>query len=443
MTTGKPNRLYGGPNKDDSHRLMPQLPNREQFEAFINKQTTVSPEKPFTIFYIKLNHMKTIRYKYGADVSHQLVSHVSGLLFKFLQYDGFLAKMDWHVFAIYLPIVGKKGVLDYTEKLLNLIGQNHLITHYDILLTSNIGTSRFPTDGENSEQLLQHAEVAMQFASEQGRNTFQMYSLQISEKSDRIFYIRNDLHRALVNNELNVVYQPKVHAQSLTITGAEALLRWNHPVWGNISPDEFIPIAEETGLIIPIGEWVLEQVCRQNKAWQEAGYERIPISVNFSIKQIMSKSIYDIVKRILNQSGLDPNYLEIEITESCVADHKALVSNFIRQLNELGVSSALDDFGTGYSAFGFIRDYPIKKVKIDKSFIRHVTKSERHEKVCAGLIHLMHSLETAVVAEGIETREQLHLLQQFNCDELQGYLFNKPLTAGQLEDVIKQGNRSL
>jgi EAL domain-containing protein (putative c-di-GMP-specific phosphodiesterase class I)/CheY-like chemotaxis protein len=292
------------------------------------------------------------------------------------------------------------------------------------------------------QTLIKNADLAMYQAKEQGKNRVRFYTSEMNARSLSRMTMEKYLRRALERNELFLCYQPKVSLQSGRITSMEALVRWQSPELGMISPASFIPLAEETGLIEPIGEWVLETACRQNREWQDAGLPAISVAVNLSACQFRQKNLARVVERILRESKLEPRYLELEITESLVMQNLDRVATILDELKALGTTLSMDDFGTGYSSLSYLKRFPFDKLKIDQSFVRDITSEPDSAAIAKTIIAMAHSLRLKVIAEGVETDGQLNYLRLHNCDEIQGYLFSKPIIAKDFGNLLRE-NRML
>ncbi|MBW2274303.1 MAG: EAL domain-containing protein [Deltaproteobacteria bacterium] len=315
------------------------------------------------------------------------------------------------------------------DRVLNAIRKPFVLEGREVTASASIGIAVFPHDGEDAETLLRNADRAMYWAKGRGRNNYQFYAESMNTAAKRKIELEGRLRRALDDDDLTLHYQPMRNAEGTTVTSAEALLRWEDPDLGPISPAEFIPVAEETGLIVRVGEWVLRTACAQAQAWQEAGYRPIRMSVNLSGRQIRRTTLVESVDRVLRESNLSPAHLELEITESTIMQDDDVTLEAFRELDEMGVGLALDDFGTGYSSLSYLRRFPISRVKIDRSFVNGVPDNKDDTILVAAVIAMARSLGLAVVAEGVETREQADFLRDSGCDELQGYLFSPAVPA--------------
>lgn len=298
-------------------------------------------------------------------------------------------------------------------------------------ISLSLGMSIYPGDGETAEHLIQNADTAVHNAKEQGVE-IRRYIPAMQMKAKERLKLENDLRRALERDEFYLLYQPKVQLETEEIVGMEALLRWNHPKRGIVSPNEFIPLAEDSGLIVPIGEWVLKTACLQNKQWQLAGYQPICVSINLSMRQFLQPNLAGKIHTILTDIGLDPCYVDLEITESMTLD-KETAFDQLKRLKELGVFISIDDFGTGYSSLHYLKDMPIDRLKIDRSFVSEVMEDSNNAAIVSTITSMAHHLKLKVTAEGVENKEQLQFLREQHCHEAQGFLFSKPIQAAEFE----------
>jgi EAL domain-containing protein (putative c-di-GMP-specific phosphodiesterase class I) len=289
------------------------------------------------------------------------------------------------------------------------------------------------------EHLLQNASAALRRARQQGGNSYQFYTTDMNATARKLLALENDLRRSIEREELVLFYQPQVNSETHRIIGMEALVRWRHPERGMISPAEFIPLAEDTGLIVPIGEWVLRTACSQNKTWQNVGFKTLRMGVNLSARQFEQPDLAETVARILRETGLEPRYLELELIESTLMKSAEASIRILHELKRMGVHIAIDDFGTGYSSLSYLRRFPVSKLKIDQSFVREMLTNESDAEIVRAVIALGHSLKLKVVIEGVETEDQLAFLRFFGCDEMQGYLFGKPLPAEAFQELLLAG----
>jgi diguanylate cyclase (GGDEF)-like protein len=328
------------------------------------------------------------------------------------------------------------------KRVLEALRRPFVLDGHEVFATASLGIAVFPFDGEDAETLLRNADTAMYWAKDRGRNNFQFYAKSMNAAAKRKLDLEKRLRRALERQEFSLVYQPVRETGSGRLTGAEALLRWQDPEIGAVSPDEFIPIAEETGLIIQIGAWVLRTACAQHRAWQAAGFRPVRLAVNLSGHQLRQPTFSGTVARNLQETGLSPAHLELEITESAIMQDDDVTITSLRKLDEMGIGLALDDFGTGYSSLSLLRHFPIGRVKIDRSFVREISTNSDDAALTAAIIAMAHSLHLRVVAEGVETPEQAFFLGERGCDELQGFLFSPGIPADEFVRFLEQEKSS-
>jgi EAL domain-containing protein (putative c-di-GMP-specific phosphodiesterase class I) len=319
------------------------------------------------------------------------------------------------------------------------LGKPFPVQGQEFHITASIGISSYPDDGTDMQTLMKNADIAMYRAKEQGKNNFQFYSAQINGHSIERLTLESSLRRALERSEFLLHYQPKLDLGTGRVTGVEALVRWQQPERGLIPPAEFIQLAEETGLIVPIGEWVLKTACAQNKTWQHQGLPPVRVAVNLSARQFAHADLLQDVSQVLKETGLDPAFLEFEITESMVMHNPEHAIVLLNELKAIGIHLAIDDFGTGYSSLGYLKRFPLDSLKIDRAFIRDLPGDSDDVAITRAIIAMAHSLRLSVVAEGVETAEQQDFLLEHDCDEIQGYYFSKPQPAAEIASLL-QGN---
>jgi diguanylate cyclase (GGDEF)-like protein len=324
------------------------------------------------------------------------------------------------------------------KRIISSIEKSFLLTTHEVYITPSIGVAVFPDDGTDIHQLLKHADTAMYHAKESGKNNYQFYSSKMSAHVEEHLKIEALLRKALIKNELTLFYQPQISGFTGKLVGAEALLRWENEEAGNISPDVFIPVAERTGMILDIGEWVIREACRQNKEWQEKRLMPIKVAVNLSGVQFIQKDLCQKVQNILDEVGLLSKHLELEITESTIMQNIDETIHTLNTLKLMGLDIAIDDFGTGYSSLSYLKKFPIKALKIDRSFVMDIPHNEDDVKLTTAIISLAKSLNLKVVAEGVENHAQQQFLAELECDYLQGYLFSKPLSADDFEKLLME-----
>jgi len=308
-----------------------------------------------------------------------------------------------------------------------------------VFITASVGVALYPQDAKDPESLIKSAELAMYRAKESGRNTYQLYTAEMQSRVNERLALESKLRRALERGEFSLHYQPQVDLQSNRIFGCEALIRWNQADLGMIGPTKFIPMAEETGLIVPIGEWVLRTACRQCKAWVDAGLPAVTVAVNISARQFREKNLLQVVTTILADTGLDPRQLELEVTESVIMHDAQQIIADLQAFRDMGVRLSVDDFGTGYSSLSYLKRFPVDRLKIDQSFVRDITTDADDAAIAQAVITLGHTLNLRVIAEGVETPEQLAFLRGNQCDEMQGYLFGKPMPADEFAELLASG----
>ncbi|MGR9087141.1 MAG: putative bifunctional diguanylate cyclase/phosphodiesterase, partial [Gammaproteobacteria bacterium] len=319
------------------------------------------------------------------------------------------------------------------QKTIDLLMQPFSLEGNDIVVTASIGISVYPEDGDTSQTLLMNADAAMYLAKERGKNNYQFYTMEMTARSIERMTIERGLRHALDHYGLLLHYQPLIDAASGRMVNVEALVRWQHPEWGLIEPERFISIAEETGLIVPIGAWVLRTACMQAKDWQTNDGPCGRVSVNLSSRQFLENDLLQTIKEVLDETGLKPSSLELEITEYAVMQDPERTLHVLKQLHQLGVRLSIDDFGTGYSSLNYLRQFPVHSVKIDRSFVQDIPGDESSMTLVRAIIKLAHELNLQVTAEGVETEDQSSFLKRQQCDLLQGYLFSRPHEAGHLE----------
>ena len=407
------------------------LPNRNLLHDRLRQAVFAQREvHPVAVVFIDLDHFKFINDSLGHSLGDQLLATVAERLHSIVRDGDTVARLGGDEFVLILNDQTKGDVIfRVMHRILNRVSEPMTIGDQELCITCSAGVSVYPQDGPDVESLLKNADVAMYRAKERGRNNFQFYTSEMNARANERLALEHNLRRAMERNELLLHYQPKIDVASGRIVGAEALVRWNHPEWGLVQPDRFIPIAEETGLIVPIGEWVLRTACKQNRAWHDAGLPRGAMSVNLSARQFRQETLVKTVGQILSATGMAAEYLEMELTESMVMHNAEAAILSLRGLKSLGVRVSVDDFGAGYSSLSYLRRLPIDTLKIDQSFVHDIADSAAGDGgiLAQAIISLGHSLNLKVVAEGVENETQLMFLRRNRCDEVQGFLFSKPL----------------
>lgn len=427
-----------------NHDDLTGLPNRNLLTDRIQQSILMSRRNhsEVAVFFVDLDNFKFINDSLGHDVGDRLLKIVAERLASCVRSGDTVARQGGDEFVL---LISNQYVSDHATliagNVLKLISQPFRIDEHELVITCSIGISIFPRDGENVLTLVKNADVAMYRAKDQGRNTFQFFTGEMNARSFERMTMEKYLRRALEHNEFLVYYQPKVSLVTGRITSMEALLRWQHPEMGMISPTSFIPLAEETGLIESIGEWVLRTACMQNKAWQDTGLAPLAVAVNLSVRQFWQHNIAGIIGQILAETGLNPCYLELEITESMVMQDVERMTTILKELKNMGISLAMDDFGTGYSSLGCLTRLPFDTLKIDQSFVRDITSNPDNAAIATTVIAMAHSLHLKVIAEGVETEGQLNYLRLHGCDEMQGYYFSRPVTPRALEQLLRDDHQ--
>ncbi|MFD1739628.1 PAS domain S-box protein [Bacillus salitolerans] len=400
-------------------------------------QASMKTDSCFSLLYLDLDNFKYVNDSLGHEVGDKLLQKISGMLRDLVGDKGKAARLGGDEFAIVLRnLVNIDDVEVMAGNIIQMFNQPFKVDQYQFYITTSIGISYFPNGAKDSDTLLKHADMAMYRAKHSGKNTYRIFDEDIQKSNERTFFIQNDLRNALINNELTVHYQPRISTDSEKMVGVEALVRWNHPKLGPISPIEFIPVAEESGWIVQLGEWVLDSACKQLVKWHQQGYTSLSVSVNFSPLQFLQIDLHERVKHIIDKYNVNPNQVEIEITESAVIDQDVGLQENISKLKEIGLQIAIDDFGTGYSSLMFIKKFQVDTIKIDRSFLFNLLDDIGNLKIVSAIINLAKALGLNVVAEGVETCEQLFRLKEMDCKEVQGYYFSKPLPSDELEKNV-------
>lgn len=415
------------------------LPNRVLFQDRLQQviSRAARNQEMAAIMFLDLDRFKSINDTLGHKAGDELLIEVGERLSGCVRGSDTVARLGGDEFTVIIPdVTDVHHVSAVAQKIIEVVAMPFTLEGQEVFVTTSIGISIYPMGGKTVEALTKSADIAMYHAKSQGRNNFQFFRDAAHADTSALFALENHLRRALERNELEVHYQPQVDIETGRITGMEALLRWHHPKQGDIPPSKFIPLAEETGLIHSIGEWVLRQACAQNKAWQDAGYPPMRIAVNLSVRQLKQKNLAEKVAEILDDTGLDPNWLELELTESVVMQNAEEAVGLLNQLKSIGVWLSIDDFGTGYSSLSYLKRFPIDTVKIDKSFIHDVDTNEDDAAISQAIIALANSLRLKVIAEGVENNEQLHFLREHQCCDAQGYFFSRPLPPGAITALM-------
>ena len=423
------------------HDALTGLPNRLHFNEYLNQALAMAKRKRgmLSVMFLDLDRFKLINDTMGHNLGDVLLKDVAERIRHTLREGDTIARQGGDEFLVLLPeIRDEQEVVSVTERILGVFTHPILLDGNEVYMSTSIGISLYPNDGSDMETLVKQADTAMYYAKERGRNNYQFFTAGLNIKANQRLSTENSLRKALVRREFILHYQPQVDIESGSIVGLEALIRWNSAEQGVVPPFSFIPIAEETGLIVPIGEWVLRTACAQNQAWQAQGYPRLPMAVNISARQFREPNFIDLVAGILKETGLDPQWLELEITESSAMANGDASVEMLNHFKKLGVRISIDDFGSGFSSLNFLSRMPIDTLKIDQSFIQDLSTGENGEEVVTAIINLAKNLRLNVIAEGVETNNQKSFLKDMRCDQMQGFLFSKAVTPEEVEKLFDQ-----
>ncbi|MCW8884246.1 MAG: EAL domain-containing protein [Motiliproteus sp.] len=415
------------------------LPNRTLLNDRINQgiSRAIREQHRMAVLFLDLDRFKKVNDSLGHQFGDELLIEVAGRLKSTVRGEDTVSRLGGDEFILLLPEVTGDGAAQVAEKILEVIAAPFQIREHELNITPSIGIAIYPDNGQSVDELLQCADSAMYRAKQNGRNMFRMFQPEMKLHTSRALQLDNALRRAISNNELSVYYQPQVSLEDDRIIGCEALLRWHHPDLGMVPPSEFIPIAEESGQILAIGDWVLNQAVKQNVNWQRAGYPPLVVAVNLSAAQFRHYNLTDRVQEVLDEAGLEPRLLELELTESMTMDDVDSAIRIMDRLHHQGVRLSVDDFGTGYSSLSHLKRFRVHRLKIDQSFVRDISHDVDDESIITAVIRLANSLNLKTLAEGVETHDQLDFLRQQGCDEIQGYLVSKPVPAEEFEQLLK------
>ncbi len=423
-----------------THDALTELPNRMMFSQMLNHaiQAAKRNKRKLAVLFIDLDRFKIINDTLGHEAGDELLKTIATRFKQTLRAMDVVARLGGDEFVILVEEVENSGQLvTVAQKILSVAMKPVLLMGEECRVTASIGISMYPKDGEDEQVLMKTADKAMYFAKEEGKNNYQFYSETMKSQSIEQLSLETHLRLALERKELSLNYQAKLDFRTGAITGVEALLRWHSPVLGDVTPTQFIPVAEETGLIIPIGRWVIRTACAQNVAWHQRGLPPVCISVNLSLRQLRDENLIEDIKTALVDSGMAPHLLELEITESMVMHNPVRMVEILTKIKDMGVRLAIDDFGTGYSSLAHIKRFPIDTIKVDRSFIRNVPEDYEDKAIIEAIISMGQTLSLTVVAEGVETQEQMNYLKEHSCHEMQGYYFSKPVSADEFANLLK------
>ncbi|SDJ24859.1 sensor domain-containing protein [Salimicrobium halophilum] len=420
------------------HDTLTGLPNQRHFTESIAEvlQEAEEHDEEFSIFFLDVDRFKFINDYLGHHMGDTLLQMMATRLEITLGHRGTLFRYGGDEFIILAHPSDEEKTKEIAEDLIKETAKTYDLKGFESVSTVSVGISMYPAHGTSTETLIRRADNAMYHAKNSGKNNYQFYSPKVQKPSASL-KTESFLYKALKKEEFHLVYQPQVAGNEEEVIGIEALLRWNNEELGTVSPGEFIPIAEETGLIVPIGEWVLEEACRQNKAWQDQGFPPLTVSVNLSMRQFYHTNLVSTIAEILYKTGLSARWLELEITES-MAIHADEAVAILKDLKDIGVKIAIDDFGTGYSSLSYLKKFSIDQLKIDQSFVRDINSDSDDNDIITTIISLGHNLGLEVIAEGVETKEQLEFLKKHGCHKYQGYYFGKPAEAEIISPMIRK-----
>ncbi len=420
---------------------MTGLPNRTLFQMKLTESLSRAKEdeKLVGICYLDLDGFKLVNASFGREFGDMLLMQVAERISRNLPEHMMVARMEGDEFALLLHTVdSEEKLLEFARHLLKSIEEPYELKGFPVHITASIGLVTNRNEQDDGYTLFKKADMALFKAKENGKNDCMLYSDSWSNSSFERLKLQHEMYRAIQRREFVLHYQPQYDLKSGIMVGVEALVRWNHPVRGLLAPGAFIPLAEESGMIVQIGDWVLEEACRQNKEWQDAGLAKIPVSVNLSIRQFLQHDLASRIAEVLETTGLEPKYLDLEITESMTID-VGHITRCLLEITNLGVGISVDDFGTGYSSFHYLKNFPIDRLKIDRSFVRDIQQDPSDAEIVAAIIAMAHNLNIQVIAEGVETEEQMEFLKKHRCDEMQGFFCSPPVSSDNIEQMLKAG----
>lgn len=428
------------------HDILTGLPNRVLLEDRLQQAKALFQRSKscFALVFMDLDRFKIINDTLGHSVGDELLRMVAARLKKTLRETDTVARIGGDEFILVLTSInGRDDVSALADKIVKTMIAPFRLRDHELFLTASLGICMFPEDGQVAEDMVKKADIAMYHAKAMGRNNIQFYASNMDQNASRRFVISNSLRRGLEQNEFYVYYQPKVDITSGLIVSMEALVRWQHPELGLLSPVEFIQLAEENGLIMQLGEWVLREACSQNVLWQSEGSANLRVAVNLSGYQLQHAALLSTIRKVLKETGMCPDHLELEITESVIMQNPDFAVSVLKSLSDLGIHISIDDFGTGYSSLAHLKRFSVNTLKIDKSFVREVDLNSTDAAIATAIIAMGNSLNLNVIAEGVETQSQYDFLKVNNCDQIQGFLFCRPLPPDELIELLRKNRQGL
>jgi len=415
------------------HDSLTGLPNRALLTDRLERAILAARRAngKLAVMFIDLDRFKTINDSLGHLIGDYLLKEVAQRLCRAVRASDTVARLGGDEFVVLVPGVGAVEECHHVgEKIIEALAVPVPIEGHLLHISPSIGICLYPDDGLDAETLMRHADAAMYHAKGAGRNNYQFFTQRMNQAAARHFELESNLRTALANGEFEPFYQPIMDMATRRVHALEVLLRWRRPGIGLALPDDFIPILEENGMIVPVGEWVIRRACEQSMEWQRQGLPPVPLAINLSARQFMHKALVTSIRRIVEETGIDPALVEFEITESALMQHSEQTLEILGQINRMGMRLSIDDFGTGYSSLAYLKRFPVRKIKIDRAFIRELEASSEDRAIVAAVMALAGSLQLQVVAEGVETEEQLALLRGYGCQYVQGWLFAKALDSG-------------
>jgi diguanylate cyclase (GGDEF)-like protein/PAS domain S-box-containing protein len=422
-----------------THDTLTNLPNRSLLldRAEQTLLSTRLNHSVFAMLFLDLDRFKLVNDSLGHNIGDELLKEVSKRLLRNIRESDTIARIGGDEFVALFPLLNNaEEVIPLAQRILKAIAKPYNIKTHELNITASVGISFYPKDGKTVEQLMKNADISMYHAKDSGRNNFKFYTNEMNERLTKRMTLESNIRVALEKDQFSLYYQPIFDLRTNRVVSVEALIRWLHPTLGMISPMDFIPLAEESGMIIPISEWVMQTAIRQNIEWQKQGIPPIRMAVNMSARQFKQPNVGKSIQKLLDDAHLESKYLELELTETMLIENANDAITILNNLKDMGVQLAIDDFGTGYSSLNYLKQFPVDKLKIDRSFVNDVNASDNDAAITKAIINLGHSLKLTVLAEGVEKQEQLNFLLENQCDQVQGYFFSKPLEAKACTDLI-------